>query len=141
MLSELFDRLDESIGAGADISTLRTQLSAIREEAEAIEAQLQEAQARIKELEAGAQSQNRSGQHEEFEQGAKELLQQFFNTRCRHSLEEIARTIGLTESMADYHADALVQAGMIQLVAANRRGTMYMLTAEGREYIVRNKPA
>jgi hypothetical protein len=36
MLFELIDRLDESIGAGETVSTLRTQLATIREQAEAI---------------------------------------------------------------------------------------------------------
>jgi hypothetical protein len=37
-LIELIDRLDESIGAGESIATLRAQLSLIREQVEALEA-------------------------------------------------------------------------------------------------------
>lgn len=138
-LVELIDRLDESIGAGASAATLRAQLSVIREQVEAVEAQLQEAKARIKELEARAQSQDRDTEDEKLEEAAKKLLQLLFNAGGHGYIEKMATKLGLAKSMADYHADILSEAGMVELVAAGSSGTMYVLTPKGRAYIVENK--
>jgi DNA-binding transcriptional ArsR family regulator len=139
MLSEWFNRLDESIDAGAAISTLWTQLQAIRAQAEAIEAQLRETQTRIAELEAQARSQGRGGQHKNCEEGAKKILELLFNLGGSLSIEEMARILGLTKSMAPYHAKTLEKARMIELVGADRAGVIYTLTNEGRAYTAKNK--
>jgi len=51
-LSELIDRLDESIGRGDLPEAFRTHLASFREQTEAAEAAFQELEARIKEREA-----------------------------------------------------------------------------------------
>jgi hypothetical protein len=51
-LSELIDRLDESIGRGDLPGALRSQLTSLREQTEAAETGFQELEPRIKEIEA-----------------------------------------------------------------------------------------
>jgi hypothetical protein len=141
MLVELIDTLIED-SSGLNLGTIRNRLLVLREQAEAIEAELQKAQARIKELEAHPQSQDRGDEYSGLEEGAKKILQLLFNAGGRLSIEQMAGTLGLTESMAQYHADGLMHSqGMIEVVAWTPAGTMFMLTAKGRAYVVRNNLA
>jgi predicted ArsR family transcriptional regulator len=137
MLSKLFDRLDESIGAGANAAMIRAQLSTIREQVEAVEAQLQSAQTRIEELESQTQNQERDEQPDQLEDGAKKILQLLFNSGGIGFLEEIATALGLTESMAQYHMDALE--GLVEIIGITPGGAKFALTAKGRSYVVKNK--
>jgi hypothetical protein len=139
MLVELIDRLDESIGAGAPVATLRAQLSVIREQVEAVEAEIQRLKAEAQKHEAEAQKQNLAGNHGKFEEGAEKLLQILFKSDRTPSLERMARHLGFSKGISEYHADALVEAGMIELAAAGPEGLMYILTRTGRAYVVENK--
>ena len=140
MLIELIDRLDEAIGAGASAAKLRAQLSVIREHVEAVEAELQRLNTQFKELQAKVQTQNLSGYQDLLEEGAKQLLIMLFNDEDI-TLEEMAHRLRIKNNVVQYHADSLVEAGMIELSAAIPSGVIYILTPKGRAYVVRNELA
>jgi len=112
---------------------------ALREQAEAIEAQLQSALIRIEELESQVQNPERDGQPERLEEGATKILQLLFNSEGSGFLEEIATTLGLTGSMAQYHMDALTEMGLAEISGITPGGARFGLTAKGRSYVVKNK--
>jgi predicted ArsR family transcriptional regulator len=144
MLVELIDRLDESIGAGAPAATLRAQLSVIRDQLEAVETEIQQAQTRIKELETKLQGQKLTPQQDRLGEMEKKLLKLLFQSPGRvPGLEQIARTLGLSNNKAQYHADRLEKAEieMIELVGAGPDGVIYILTPKGRAYVVEHKLA
>jgi DNA-binding transcriptional ArsR family regulator len=139
MLLELIDRLDESIGAGKSIATLRTQLSAIREQAEALEARLKALKMQIKKAQAKANKEDSAQQADAVEEIGNELLRLLARPGATRSLEMIAAQLGLQQVVAQYHADKLAEKGMIELTAyVPGRGTIYVLTPKGTAYVVEN---
>jgi hypothetical protein len=57
-------------------------------------------------------------------------------------LEQAARELGIKQIVAEYHANTLVEAGMIEISAfVPSKGTMYALTPKGTAYVVENKLA
>jgi|SRR5882724_6615977 DNA-binding transcriptional ArsR family regulator len=138
MLVELIDRLNEAIGAGANAATLRPQLSTLREQAEAIEARLKLLETRLQELEANAQNQNLAAKKGGFEDGANKILELLFERGRSTALEHMARGLGLAQSVAQYHADSLYAAGMIELIAVTPAGRLFMLSAKGRAYVMKH---
>jgi len=121
--------------------TIRNRLLTLREQAEAVEAQLQSAQTRIEDLESQVQNQEHYGQPERLEDGATKILQILFNSGGSAFLENISRTLGLSESMAQYHMDKLYEIGLAEIFAITPGGTKFGLTTKGRSYVVKNKLA
>ena len=143
-LSKLFDRFDEAIGRGDSASTLRILLATIREQIEAkledTKLQLENAESRVQELKVKLKGQKITGQPEEPEKAAKQILVLIFKDEDA-SLELMARHLGISDGLARYHANQLEDLGLIELSSAGPSGTLYSLTRKGRAYVVENKLA
>jgi FtsZ-binding cell division protein ZapB len=123
---DVIDLLEKKVALLTEkIATLETENSELKEKASNLENELKRFQTEQGEL----------------EDGAKQLLKLMFSAGGSAYLEELAGTIGMSKSMADYHADALAALGMIEVAALTPGGTMYVLTAKGRAYVVKNKLA
>ncbi len=151
LLSETVEALLNRLGAGTlNESTIKGQLSLIYDQAKAQETEIEAKQAKIEhyekcitELEVKLHKQEQAPQPdhgERLKEGAEKILQLFFGSR-RWTLERAARQIGLSNGVAEYHADALVKAQMIELAGIGPSGTGYVLTPQGRAYIVKNNLA
>jgi DNA-binding MarR family transcriptional regulator len=73
------------------------------------------------------------------EEGAEKILLILFSSLDpTPSLEQMASRLGVSKGIAQYHADRLEEAGMIQLAAGGSTGAIYILTPKGRAYVVEN---
>ena len=143
-LVEMINSLIDDLGRGLNDSTIRSRLLSLREQAEAIDLDLQRARADLKRLKKDAKAQEIVSEQdsvEEFEDGAKKLLQFLFNSGDSAFIEEMANTLGFAKSMAGYDVETLKRTGMIEVVAFTPGGPRYALTAKGRVHVVRNKLA
>ena len=147
MVSDLILKLINDIGSGLSESTIRGRLTNIHEEAQALEEQFKRvtteighSKTRIRELEAELQQQERSSESSRFEETAEQILVLYFNSE-RITLEQVAHRLGIKPGVAQYHADKLTAADMLQLGAITPAGAMYVLTPHGRAYVVENQLA
>lgn len=145
-LVQMINSLINDIGKhGLNESTIRSRLSFLLQHAEASDLDLQRTRADLKRLKKDAKAKeivSKQDSVEEFEEGAKKILQLLFIEGERLSVEQMAGALGLTESMTQYHTDGLMHSQrMIEVVAWTPGGTMFMLTAKGRAYVVKNKLA
>ena len=141
MLLELIDRLDESIGAGETISTLRTQLATIREQTEALEGRLKVVEAQLKQTKSKLKVENAKDEADEVEEIGRKFLKFLAQPGRNFGLEVFASQFGIQKIVATYHANKLVNFGLIELVGYNPAvgGTVYILTDAGISYVVENK--
>ena len=148
-IGELFDRFDEAIGRGDSPAILRHHLATIREQIEAVEAELKEAKLeleatklRAEGLEVKVQNQNLASQQDGLEEDTRKFLAWLStseNSSAGLTLVDIARRMEISKIVAQYHADILVDAGMIDLAAGTPHGLLYLLTTKARAYVVKNK--
>jgi DNA-binding MarR family transcriptional regulator len=145
MVSALLLKLLDDMGTGLSEATIRGRLSNIHEQAKAAEAdfkrvktEIKETKALIEDLEAKLQQQNPAENARGLNETAAKILVIFFRSD-RTTLEQAARQLGIETGVAEYHADALSAAGMIEIGAITPAGSMYILTPTGRAYVVENK--
>jgi DNA-binding MarR family transcriptional regulator len=140
-------RLVTTAGLGKDvIDLLEKKVALLTDQIAALEQknfvlETDDAELKRKVISLQQELENLRPKQDELEEGAKKFLQLLFNAGDSLTLEQIAANLGLPKSMADYHADALVAIGMIEVSAITPAGAMLMLTAKGRAYVVKNKLA
>jgi chromosome segregation ATPase len=149
-LVDLIDRLDESIGRGDNIATLRNQLATIREQVEALETKLRDVEVGLEAanlnrqgLEAKLQNLHLHSEQEQIEDGAKQILKLAFDSGGNLYLDRAAAQLDMKKSVAEYHLDYLQNAGLMEgpVAYGPMSGALYVLTAKGRAYVVKNKLA
>ena len=147
MVSQLILKLIDDMGGGLSESTIRGRLTNIHEEAQALEEQFKRvtteighSKTRIRELEAELQQQEPSIPPDRLEETAERMLVLYFNSQ-RITLEQVAHRLAIKPGVAQYHADNLAAAEMLQLGFITPAGAMYVLTPKGRAYVVENNLA
>jgi len=149
LLSKLIESLHADIGTGKlNEATIRNRLSVILDQTQAVEAEMKRlktsiknARTRIQKVEIKESKRNREGGQDRLEEEIEKLLQ-VLSRPHRPSLEQAARELGIKQIVAEYHANTLVEEGMIELSAfAPSKGMMYSLTPKGTAYIVENNLA
>jgi hypothetical protein len=147
-LVKMINGLINDLGRGLNDSTIRSRLLSLREQAEAVDLDLQRARAELKRLKKDAKPQEIVSKQDSLEEVAVKLLANPLpaNTISPYtgtpSLEQMARRLGIKQVVAQYHADTLVEKGLIGGPSAiTRQGTMYFLTEKGTKYVVENKLA
>jgi hypothetical protein len=138
MLVELIDRLNESIGSGENIATLRTQLATIREQSEALERRLKRVETQFKQIKAKLKNEDIQEKQYTVEEIGREYLRFIAREGRMGTLEVFAAWLGVRKFVAEYHANKLVTLGLIELVGYNPAGTLYVLTDAGTAYVVEN---
>lgn len=146
MVSADISSLINDIGKGEITeSAIRSRLALIEDQAKAQETELEKANAdlkhtekRITELEVKLHEQEQPAQGDELKKDTKRLLKFFFDNAGGAYLEHAANELVLAKSLADYHADILMKAEMIELAAITQFGTRFVLTPKGRAYIMEN---
>lgn len=129
-------RLNESMGAGANIATLRSQLALLREQAEAVDAHIQELEARIEQYETQSQFKNAGEKQNRLEEGAERILKFLFDEldeACGY-VEVMSAALGMPKGIIKYHCDSLYAAEMIRMAGVQEYG----LDEKGRDYVVKN---
>lgn len=137
-LLQLLDQIDECLGRGDTISSLRRKFSHLREEAEAIEARVEVLQARIEELESEFKRQQSTPKTGGLQEVTNNLLKVMFQAGGTLDSFRLQSVLGLSKSMVDYHADLAASAGMLELHAITPDGIIRGLTAKGRAYVAEN---
>jgi DNA-binding MarR family transcriptional regulator len=147
----MINGLINDLGRGLNDSTIRSRLLSLREQAEAVDLDLQRARAELKRLKKDAKPQEIVSKQDSLEEVAVKLLELLANPLPANtispytgtpSLEQMARRLGIKQVVAQYHADTLVEKGLIGGPSAiTRQGTMYFLTEKGTKYVVENKLA
>src|SRR5437773_472306 len=107
MLLGLIDRLNDSIGAGESIATLRTQLATIREQAEALERRLKTVETQLKGVKAKLKNEDAAEKQDTVEEIGREFLRFLAQPGRRFSLEVFASRLSIQKIVAEYHANKL----------------------------------
>ena len=148
MLVKLIDRLDEAIGAGASIASLRTQLDTIRQQAEALEAEIDALKLQLEELKSKAQTKALTPYENELDETAFKMLERFFNGDS--TIERMAEVLGIEQGKAKHYRAILKNLGFIKQTAPGFKGIgasgdyidtsgMYGITDKGQEYVSRRR--
>jgi hypothetical protein len=134
-LVQLIDRLNESIGAGANTSTLRMQLGLLREQAEATDAHIQELEARIEQHEAQSQLNNLGEKQSRLEDGAEKILRFLFDNDDDDSqyVGIMAEALQMNKGRAHHFCDVLYAAEMLGISGPEK----FHVIAKGRAYVVK----
>jgi hypothetical protein len=135
---QLIDQLDECIGRNDTVSSLRAKLGPVREQVEALEARVEVFQARIEELEAKIKQTQLGAEQDGFDEDAEKIVDFLFDNDSI-ILPMVARRLGIEKGMAQYHADNLSTAGMIELYAMTPGGPMFGLTQKGRAHAAKRR--
>jgi predicted HTH transcriptional regulator len=136
-LVEMIDSLIDDIGKeGLNEATVRSRLVSLLKQAKTIDLKLQRARADLKRLKENAKAE----EQDSIEDVATKLLQLLSRPRTP-SLEQMASQLGIKQVVAQYHANLLVENGLIKLSGATRAGLMYFLTPKGTAYVVKNELA
>lgn len=134
-LVQLIDKLNESIGAGANTSTLRSQLSLLREQAEAVDAHIQELEARIEQHEAQSQLDNVGEKQKRLEDGAEKVLRFLFDSDDDDSeyVGIMAEALQMNKGRVHHYCDVLYAAEMVGISGPEK----FHIIAGGRAYVVK----
>jgi DNA-binding MarR family transcriptional regulator len=138
-LVEMIDSLIDDTGKHRlNEGTIRSRLLSLREQAEAIDLDLQRTRVDLKRLKKYAKAEEIVSKQDSLKEIAVKLLQ-LLSCPQPPSLEQMTRELGIKQVEAQYHADMLLEKGLIEPVAyLPGKGMIYVLTAKGTAYVVEN---